>query len=169
MNNDSEIDALLVLPADDIEYGSLSMPTLVALAIQTTDPFIATSALGELAQRDPRETTTAAERILDGDVWDPHLTAFALTLLYDRSPEAAMLRMQRLARSCDSSIVLAAMMENILSDSDRFTSPEPARLARAIAHRVAALRAEQFKDLEQRDRFLERFGGRSDRAKIHED
>jgi hypothetical protein len=156
-DDDASIDSLLVLPADEIRYDSLSTSVLSSLATQTMDAFIATSALGELAQRGPQETTDAAECILDGDTWDGHLTAFALTLLYDRAPERAIPRMATLAVTCEDPTILAAMIENILSDSERFQAAPEDHLAGTISHRVAAANPEAFKNAEQRDRFLKLF------------
>jgi len=151
------IDNLLIIPADEINYESLSTLTLTQLATQKTDPFIATSGLGELAQRDPQKTKEAAAQILDAGIWDRHLTAFALTLLYDRDPEGAIPRMAELALTEDPKI-LEALIENILSDSVRFQSAPENQLARAIARRVAAIHPDAFADLEQRDKFLKLFG-----------
>ena len=155
------IDRLLVLPAGEIRYDSLSTSTLSALATQLADPFIATSALGELAQRGPQDTKDAAENILDRELWDRHLTAFALTLLYDRDPESGIRRMESLAPTCADPKILTAMIENILSDPERFRTTDRASLARVIAQRVAALDLEEFNDVEQRDKFLSMFGNAS--------
>lgn len=160
-DHDALIDNLLVLPADEIHYDSLSTSVLSKLATQMVDPFIATSALGELAQRGPQETKNAAERILDGDTWDQHLTAFALTLLYDRDPERAIPRMAKLALTCEDPKILEAMIQNILSDSDRFQAAQEEPLAHTIARRVAAAKPESFTEVEQRDKFLKLFGDKS--------
>lgn len=155
---DPSIANFLIIPADEIRYDNLPIAIVSKLAIQKMDPFIATSALGELAQRDPQETKEAAERILEEPLWDPHITAFALTLLYDRDPDSAIQRMTKLVSTCEVPKVLEAMVESILSDSERFLVAPADQLARAIARRVAAAVPGRFSDVEQRGRFLKLFG-----------
>jgi hypothetical protein len=62
------------------------------------------------------------------------------------------------ADSCEDPEILTAMIENILSDPDRFRTPEGAPLAHAIARRIAVVAPGAFSDVEQRDRFLGLFG-----------
>lgn len=159
-SQDPQLAHLLMLSADEISYESLPTETLSALALQMTDPFIATSALGELAQRDPQQTKNDAAHILERGTWDRHLTAFALTLLYDRDPDGGLLQMARLVVGCMEPKILEAMIENILSDADRYRTREGATLARTVAGQVASVSRTAFSDVEQRDRFLEMFGDR---------
>ncbi|MEO8699881.1 MAG: hypothetical protein ABI867_07545 [Kofleriaceae bacterium] len=154
---DPEITGYLLQQADDIDYASLELPLLSKLATQLEDPFIATSALGQLARRDREAAARAAEQILDGSRGDRHLVAFALTVLFERDPASGIRWMTRLGPSCEDPTILEAMLENVLGDAERFA--EHAELVRAIARRVTALTREQFSDPEMRDRFVARFGG----------
>lgn len=155
---DSLIDHLLIIPADQIQYDTLATSTLSGLATQMEEPFIATSALGELAQRSQEETIHAAERILTEKVWDAHLTAFALTLLYDRDPAKGIAQMEKHIVDCRDPTILAAMMDNVLTDLNATFSTTNSQLAQAISRQVAALPLDAFEDSEQRLLFLRRFG-----------
>lgn len=74
------------IPDEQIDYGALSANMLAQLAVQRDEPFIATSALGELGQRgDEHASKVACEHILDGSICDAHqLTTFALTSERDK-------------------------------------------------------------------------------------
>jgi len=156
-DHDTEIDHLLILTADEIKYDSLSTLVLSKLALQNADPFIATSALGELTQRNSGAAGSAAEQIVERAVWDSHLTAYALTILYDRDPRNAISKMSDLIQTNDDPVVLSAMIENVLSDVTRFRSGPGEVLANALVHRVAEAASGTFKDEDLRDKFLKLF------------
>jgi len=67
--------------------------------------------------------------------------------------------MARLVVGCKEPKLLEAMIENILSDLDRYRTGDAATLAKVVASQVTALPLESFSDLEQRDRFFDVFGG----------
>src|SRR5262245_13002008 len=101
-------DDLLLVPADDIDYRGLDAAVLLQLATQRDEPFIATSALGELGARAVPEARAAAESILAGEPWDRHLHAFALTTLYGADRDAGAAAMTRLVDGARDPVILAA-------------------------------------------------------------
>jgi len=145
---------LLLLPADEIQYPDLDGRVLYELAVQQDEPFIATSALGELASRDSTDVVKAAQIIL-GDPWDHHLTAYALKLLFRRDHAAGMTAMRSLIG--DDPVILAAMIDNVLAEPEVFASHRD--LVAEIAARAAALPAGDFSDPDERAAFLARYGG----------
>ena len=76
--------------ADEIDYESLTPETLLALALEV-DPFIATSALGELSSRDPAAAVKAARSLL-AETSDRYLLGSAATILLDENQPDAVLR-----------------------------------------------------------------------------
>ena len=68
-----------------------------------------------------------------------------------------MARMAKLAGTCEDPTILEAMIENILSDSERFQAPQAEHLVYTISRRVAAAKPEAFKNADQRDKFLKLF------------
>lgn len=83
--NEPALDDLLITPHDQIPFDRLTSGTLEQLAVQEFEPFVATTALGELAIRRAAEGRRAALTILD-HVWDRHLTAYALAVLFRYAP-----------------------------------------------------------------------------------
>jgi len=153
-------DDLILVPAEDIEYEKLDISVLEQLATQELEPFIATSALSELGQRRVPAAKTAASAIIARQVWDHHLYAFALTILYDADREAGLAAMIPRIDTERDPVILAAMIENMLSDVERFQA-EPLR---ALATRLAARVAEtpgKYTDPEERESFLALFGSSS--------
>jgi hypothetical protein len=81
------LDELLLLPDDQIDYERLDRTMLRELATQSYEPFIATSALGELRVRRAVEARDASLAILASELPDRHLRSFALTTLCEVDEE----------------------------------------------------------------------------------
>jgi hypothetical protein len=128
------LDNLVRASAGALDYGSIDATSLIDLALQESDAEVATSALGELSPHDARDT---ALEILRRPVWDSHLTAFALTLLYVRDPEAAFEMMKKFGYTANEKPIIEALIENILSDQERFQTGEGRRFAGELASRIA--------------------------------
>jgi hypothetical protein len=143
------LDDLLITPHDQIQFDRLSPGLLEQLAIQEFEPFVATTALGELAIRRADEGRPAALAILEHD-WDRYLTAYALTILFSYDPDAAIDRMATRLPPCQDAVVVAAMVENVMADSTRFEDVRGTELVRLLRERVRELPAEDFSDQEER-------------------
>jgi len=154
----TSVDDLLLLPADEIRYADLDEATLLALALQHDEPFIATSALGELSRRNVPAAGAAALALLNGDWADRHLRAFAITTLHDADPDRAVEVMASMVDDTDDPKLLGAMVECVLADLERFAADDRKAFTRRLAERVAAVPPDDFTDLDERASFLERFG-----------
>jgi hypothetical protein len=155
--SDLPVDDYLLVPHDQIDFASLPVATVLGLAVQVIEPFVATSALGELAVRDVPEVRAAALQILSAP-WDRYLTAYALTCLFGTDSAAAMDEMVRLLPDCRDGEVLAAMIENVMSETERFAQADYAAFAHALGRRVCELDPAEFSDREERDEFVAMFG-----------
>src|SRR4051794_26519226 len=85
---DPPVQSLLMYTSDEIDYEALSPTTLQALALEV-DPFIATSALGELSIRDPGLAADAARTLL-ATTDDRYLLSSAASILLERDPESVL-------------------------------------------------------------------------------
>jgi hypothetical protein len=151
-------DDLILVPDEDIEYEKLDAAVLEQLAIQQLEPFIATSALGELGQRRVPEAKAAAEAIVAREVWDHHLYAFAVKILYDADRDAGLAAMTPRLDTERDPVILAAMIENMMSDVEWFQAEPLRALATKLAARVAEIPG-NYTDPEERESFLALFGG----------
>jgi hypothetical protein len=138
----------LLFPANEVPYTTLDPTVLLELATQQEEPFIATSALGELAVRGEEGAKTAARAILRKP-WDHQLTASALSILFDREPRETIAAMRRLL--ADDPVLLEAMLEAVLTDPACFADHHD--FVADLAARVAALPDKAFFDPAQRARF----------------
>jgi hypothetical protein len=152
------IDDLILLPHDQIDYQGLAPDVLLALATQQDEPFIATSALGELAARRGPEALAAVEAILAAEPWDRYLRAFAITILCGRDRERATETMARLLDDTTDPKDLGAMVECVMSDPDHFAAGPARAFADRLAATVARVAPDQFTDLDERAAFLARHG-----------
>ena len=150
------IDDILRIPDENFDYGALDTQRLVGLALQRYEPWLATSALGELAQRGAPETADAATTILRAEPWDVRLTAYALTILFNRDPELAIREMTRIITTQDAPAILAAMIENVLSARERFDTGTGRDFAIKLAERL--LRVPPDESIEDGNEFLAIYG-----------
>src|SRR6476659_5212156 len=109
---------LLLLPDDAIDYKALAADVLLDLATQDSEPYLATSALGELSRRGAPEARTAALAILAHEPWDRYLSAFAIGVLCRIDCGQATEVMHRLLGKTNDPKILGAMIECVLSDPD---------------------------------------------------
>jgi hypothetical protein len=118
--NASTMENLLRASEGEFSYSDSTSAALVELALQDSDAAIATSALGELTQRDSDEARSVALEILRRTQWDAHLTAYALTVLHSRDPVSALRVMQELVQTVTDKPVFEALVENVQSEPERY-------------------------------------------------
>ncbi|MDQ3369586.1 MAG: hypothetical protein M3680_29510 [Myxococcota bacterium] len=151
------IDELVILIDDEIDYEALPTELIEEAARQTADPFIATSALAELYARDQHAVQAVCVEILGRPDPDRHLRAFALTTLYSVDPAGGARAMVTLATEVSDETLLAAMIDSVMSEPARFAaSPELVAALFAQVHR--STNADLLSNPEVRD-FVARFGG----------
>jgi hypothetical protein len=153
----SIIDDLLLLPDDAIDYKALAADVLLELATQDSEPYLATSALGELSGRGGGGARTAALAILANEPWDRHLSAFAIGVLCRIDCGQATEVMRRLLGQTSDPKILGAMIECVLSEPDHFSSEAGGPFAWELATKVEALDADEFADVDERAAFLARY------------
>jgi hypothetical protein len=125
------IENFLTVGDKEIDYTALDSATLFHLATQEEEPYVATSALGELgARRDP-SMLAACSNVLDREIWDRHLYAFALTTLFQHEHAQALERMPRLLETTEDAKLIDAMAECVASDLDYFDLGPPRTFAEA--------------------------------------
>lgn len=125
------VNDLMMLADDDIDYSSLSVETLKELALGD-ELFIATSALGELANRDRSLGAEVAKGILLESRGDRYLQSAALEILFQRNREQALDYMVRYAKECDR-YILHTIMELIIENKDDFKSGIALSVSRLIS------------------------------------
>lgn len=152
------IDDLILLPHDQLDYKRLAAELLLELATQEDEPYIATSALAELAVRRVPETRAAAAAILDKKPWDRYLYAVAIVTLCKVDREHAIRKMAQLIEDTRDPEILGAMVECVLSDPDHF-STVPGAFTDRLAAKVETVEPDQFTDLDERAAFLSRYRG----------
>ena len=152
------IEDLLIVGDDQIDYTALDTATLLRLATQEEEPYVATSALGQLgARRDP-EVLVACTSVLDRELWDPHLYAFALTTLFGIEHSKAFARMQHLLDTTNETILINAMAECVASDFDYFDHGPPRAFAGALAARLLSTSTADDSAQDDRTAVLARYG-----------
>ena len=122
----------------EFAYADSDSEALIDLALQDSDPEVATSALGELTQRDSDDARAVAQQILQREPWDHHLSAYALTVLYSRDPDAAFEAMQRMLSASADKSIYQALIEHVLSDRSRYIDGVGRQFAAALAERLTA-------------------------------
>ena len=147
------VDDLLILTEDQIDYASLDLDLLAELARQATEPFIATSALASLSSRDELTAQDVCEEILRRPDGDTHLRAYAMTTLYSLSPERGLRQMEQCADSDIDERLLGSVIENVMSDIDRFKSGHRELVSKLIA-KARRVSAERFSDPDEVQRFI---------------
>ncbi len=156
------IDDLILLPHDQIDYKRLAAELLLDLATQEDEPYIATSALAELAVRRVPETRAAAAAILGKKPWDRYLYAVAIMTLFKVDREQATRTMAQLIEDTSDPEILGAMVECVLSDPDHFSTGLCGAFTDRLAAKVETVKPDQFTDLDERAAFLVRYGASGD-------
>lgn len=138
------VDEMLMLTDDQIDYPSLDADLVAQLATQRTEAFIATSALQELARRDRAATSRTAEQILDGEIWDSRLTAYALEIVFSQDPDRGMEHMKRLLDGELEQPILDTMVENVTYERERFRAGSGRPILRALVHKLRDVPSDAF-------------------------
>ncbi|GEM_PF-6722051 len=130
----SELDLLLMMNCDDIDYSSLSEDMLKTLALEN-ELYIATLALGELEKRESKAVDSIAWKILAESHGDSYLQAAALESLFKVNPEQAFQYMTKQVVSCDP-YILNSMMELMLEEQPYFKAKNISSLVKIILARL---------------------------------
>jgi hypothetical protein len=154
------IDHFLAVGDGEIDYTVLDSATLLCLATQEEEPFVATSAVGELGARREPATIVACTQVLDHEIWDRHLYAFALTTLFQQEHALALERMPRLLEATEDPKLMDAMAECVASDFDYFDQGPPRAFAEALAARMMSTSTSDDFGQDDRAAVLTRYGAR---------
>ncbi len=131
LNANSNVDELLMLNHDAIDYQKLPDDVLRELALEV-EPFIATSALSELSIRRSELAGNTAWTLLTRPESDRHLRAAALGVLFKFDPDRAATHMRDRLAECDAGLT-ATMMEIVLENREFFAHGPFARLPHELA------------------------------------
>lgn len=137
-----EIHELMMLTDDEIDYNTLSDDELKELALGD-ELFIATSALGELENRNGNLGAEVAWEILSNAKGDRYLQAAALETLFQCNRELALDYMKEQAQKCDR-YLLKTVIDLIIENPSVFSSGLGWPVSRLIRERIKS-----FKDEEQ--------------------
>lgn len=146
------VEDFLMMTEDEIDFDRLEIGVVAALAAQDAEPFIATSALGNLCGRDRAQTIVIASSILRRVDGDAYLGAFAMTILFGLAPEVCVDEMRRLLRGDPDPRMLEAMVDNVTADSSRFRGEQP--LLSTLRRKVSAVPRDALSDPDEVSRFL---------------
>ena len=133
----NDIDKLLILTADEINFSRLTPKILEKLAL-SEDLFIATLALGELLNRDNSAAATIAQTILAESLGDHFLQASALETLFRTAPKQALTYMTAHVADCDL-YFLNTMMELSIEEVPFFKSQANLELITVVLDRLLTL------------------------------
>jgi hypothetical protein len=152
-----EINELMMLTDDDIDYGDLPLDILEQLAFGD-ELFIATSALGELSRRDSSIAASVSWKILSCFQGDCYLQAAALEVLFQFDREKALNYIRTQAQSCNPYILNSIMQLMIENESD-FKSDTTSSLVSIVLQRLKEFDSEaQYPEPEVRKNFLNTYG-----------
>jgi hypothetical protein len=150
-----EINELMMLTDDEIDYENLSDDELKELALGD-ELFIATSALGELENRKSKQASNIACSILSNSKGDRYLQAAALETLFQSNQKRALHYMNQRTRNWDH-YLLKTVIELIIENPSVFSSGLGWPVSRLIRERIKNFKdEEQFIAPELIDSFLKR-------------
>lgn len=152
------IDEALLLPPDEVDYVPMDEARLLALATQTEEPFVATSALSELRRRNSIAAAVAARVILATASADRHLRALAVSALFDGDLRAYLPELIELLTSTVDPLVLGAVIDGVMIDPEEFATAETSTFVDLLARQARSARPDEFTDAESWASFLARFG-----------
>lgn len=132
-----EIHVLMMLTDDEIDYNTLSDGELKELALGD-ELFIATSALGELENRNGNLGAEVAWKILSNSKGDRYLQAAALETLFQCNPERALDYMKEQAQKGDR-YILNTIVELIFENNSYFQTNSPLSLLYTVLEQVKNL------------------------------
>ena len=151
------INELLILTEDQIDYSSLPENTLKQLAL-SDELFIAASALTELSLRNSSCAASVAWEILSQARGDHHLQARAVEVLFEVNRQQAMDWMGQQVPECDP-FMLTAIMELIIENESDFKFEPGLSITRLVIDRLNEFDGEAISPkLEVKTSFLKRFG-----------
>ena len=149
------VNDLMMLTVNEIDYSSLSVETLKELALGD-ELFIATSAIGELANRDSNLGAEVAWEILSNSKGDRYLQAAALETLFQSNQKRALHYMNQRTRDWDH-YLLKTVIELIIENPSDFSSGLGWPVSRLIRERIKNFKDEEhFIAPELIDSFLKR-------------
>jgi len=129
------IDDLLMLTDDQIDYTSLSEDILQQLALGE-ELFIATSALTELSIRNSPCAASVAWEILSHAHGDHHLQARAVEVLFEVNRKRAMDWLEQQVPECEP-FMLNAIMELIIENESDFKFEPGLSITHLVIERLA--------------------------------
>ena len=129
-----------MLTEGEIPYEELSVDELKQLALGE-DWFIATSALGELVERDRTTAATVAARILGNSVGDVYLQAAALETAFQIDRDEAVAWMSEQVATCDG-YLLDAIATLFLENQTTFQAGLALAVANQLCQRIETLQTE---------------------------
>jgi hypothetical protein len=136
-----EIHELMMLTDDEIDYNTLSDEELKELALGD-EMFIATSALGELENRNSNLGAEVAWEILSSSKGDRYLQSAALETIFQSNRELAWDYISQHVWDCDR-YILNTILELMIENPSDFQS--------ALASSVFLLVRERIKNLNQEE------------------
>jgi hypothetical protein len=152
-----EINELMMLTDEDIDYSSLSIDTLKGLALGE-ELFIATSALGELSRKNGSIAASTAWEILLKFHGDCYLQAAALEVIFRFDQEKALNYIQEQAPKCNT-YILNSILEIMIENEPEFKSNNAFPLVSIILQRLKTLDSTtEYPEPEVRENFLNMYG-----------
>ncbi|MBD2773835.1 hypothetical protein [Iningainema tapete] len=152
-----EINELMMLTDQDIDYRSLSENTLKELALGD-ELFIATSALGELSRRKISITALIAWEILSKSRGDRYLQASALEILFNLNREQAMDYISKQAQHSNP-YILNTILELMIENESEFKSERALSIVRIVGERLQEFdESAEYPSMFLRDSFLKLYG-----------
>lgn len=148
-----EINELMMLTDEDIDYSSLSIDILKELTLGD-ELFIATSALGELLQRNGSVAASIARAILLKLHGDCYLQAAVLETVFRFDQEKALDYIREQAPKCNT-YVRNSILEIMIENESEFRSNNALPLVSIVLQRLKTLDSTtQYPEPEVRDSFL---------------
>lgn len=152
-----EVDELIMMSDNQIDYSSLSSDTLKTLALGD-ELFIATSAITELVNRKSSIAGTVAWEILSKSDGDCYLQAAALSILFNLNREQALDYIIKQAQYCNP-YILNSIMELMIENESDFKSGHALSFVRIVSGRLKKFdESAKFPEPEVRHSFLKLYG-----------
>ncbi|WP_148662653.1 hypothetical protein [Scytonema hofmannii] len=153
----NELDLLMMMNADDINYSNLSEDMLRNLALGD-ELYIANYALAELSRRESQEASAVAWQILSKSLGDCYLQAASLKILFYINREQALDYIGKQAQHCNP-YTLNSIMELMIENESEFQSGHALSVVPIVSERLQKLEdSAEFPDLEVRNSFLKLYG-----------
>ena len=154
-----EIDDLMILTDDQIDYTSLSDDTLQELALGE-ELFMATSALVQLATINKSLAAVVAEDILSHSKGDRYLQATAIETLFGLDKGRAIEYLLEAVPEESDSYILNAIAELVIENRSDFQSGMGGRVFRLLWSKIKSSNGEEI-DRTVRNSFLNMYNERA--------